>query len=123
MSAAAALPRLGLALAVFAAPLLALGAWLALQAPPPGPHLANADDLPAVTHGKQVYALRCASCHGRALQGQPLWQLLDENAGRRAPAQDETGHTWQHADEDIFQMIKQGRFPGAPAGRPYMPAF
>ena len=67
---------------------------------------------------------RCASCHGRNLQGQPLWQLKDEFAGRRAPAHDETGHTWQHSDEDIFYMIKYGRFPSAPAGDvSFMPAF
>ena len=58
----------------------------------------------------------CASCHARNLQGQPLWQLIDEYAGRRAPAHDETGHTWQHSDEGIFHMIKYGRFPSTPAG-------
>ncbi len=67
---------------------------------------------------------RCASCHGRNLQGQPLWQLKDEFAGRRAPAHDETGRTWQHSDEDIFHMIKYGRFPSAPVGAvSFMPAF
>ena len=119
-------PRLGLLLGL-AALLLGAAAWgpAALRAPArAAPHFANADDLPTVMRGRQVYALRCASCHGRSLQGQPLWQLLDEYAGRRAPAQDETGHTWQHSDEDIFQMVKEGRFPEAPReGRSYMPAF
>ena len=86
-------------------------------------HFADADDAAVVAHGKSVYMGRCASCHGRNLQGQPLWQLKDKFTGRRAPAHDETGHTWQHSDEDIFHMIKYGRFPSAPVGAvSFMPA-
>jgi len=98
---------------------------LILAAPEPGSwHFADADDAVVVAHGKSLYMGRCASCHGRNLQGQPLWQLKDEFAGRRAPAHDETGHTWQHSDEDIFHMIKYGRFPSAPIGAvSFMPAF
>jgi mono/diheme cytochrome c family protein len=73
-------------------------------------HFANADDRPAVMLGKQVYMQRCASCHGRYLQGQPLWQLVDENFHRRAPAHDQTGHTWLHGDEELFFMTKFGHF-------------
>jgi hypothetical protein len=61
---------------------------------------------------------------GRKLQGQPLWQLDDQHSHRRAPAHDETGHTWQHSDEEIFQMIKFGRFSTTPPSAvSYMPAF
>jgi len=88
------------------------------------PHLADADDQAAVAIGKQLYRQHCASCHGRYLQGQPLWQLNDQFAGRRAPAHDETGHTWQHSDEALFLMTKFGRFEPAAADRPsFMPAF
>ena len=69
----------------------------------------------AAKEGKALYRSYCASCHGRNLQGQPLWQLLDDYAGRRAPAYDESGHTWQHPDEDIFHMSKYGRFASEPA--------
>jgi mono/diheme cytochrome c family protein len=87
-------------------------------------HFADAEDVALVTLGKHVYMGYCASCHGKNLQGQPLWQLDDEFAGRRAPAQDETGHTWQHADEDLFRKTKDGRFPSEPANIvPAMPAF
>ncbi len=105
--------------------LFSFGGALALHAPTAGgAHFADADDAATVKHGKSVYMARCASCHGRNLQGQPLWQLKDEFAGRRAPAHDETGRTWQHSDEDIFHMIKYGRFPSAPAGDvSFMPAF
>ena len=103
----------------------ALVLLLNLGAPRTGSrHFADADNAPVVTHGKSVYRGHCASCHGRNLQGQPLWQLKDEFAARRAPAHDETGHTWQHSDEDIFYMIKYGRFPSSPVSAvSFMPAF
>jgi S-disulfanyl-L-cysteine oxidoreductase SoxD len=108
-------------LAAAALGIAAFGSWPA--APPGVAHFADAEDSRAVTLGKKIYIGHCASCHGRNLQGQPLWQLMDEYAGRRAPAHDETGHTWQHSDEDIFHMIKYGRFPSAPAGVvSFMPA-
>jgi mono/diheme cytochrome c family protein len=89
-----------------------------------GAHFADADDRPMVMLGKKIYMSHCASCHGRNLQGQPLWQLNDEYVGRRAPAHDETGHTWQHSDEDLFYMIKFGTFSSAPADAvSFMPAF
>jgi len=83
--------------------------WFAAKsAPAPAAHAANADDDVMVKQGKKVYVHACAACHGRALQGQPLWQLTDEFTGQRAPAHDQTGHTWQHSDEDLFRMTKYG---------------
>jgi mono/diheme cytochrome c family protein len=93
---------------------------------PPGStnHLADADDGVAVADGNRLYRRHCASCHGRYLQGQPLWQLLDANAGRRAPAHDASGHTWQHADEALFRMTKHGTAEtAAPGAVSAMPAF
>ena len=87
-------------------------------------HFADATDVAVGTLGKRIYADYCASCHGRDLQGQPLWQLDDKFAGRRAPAHDETGHTWQHPDEDLFHKTKYGRFASEPTGPTLaMPAF
>jgi mono/diheme cytochrome c family protein len=76
-----------------------------------------------VRHGKQIYLRNCASCHGRSLQGQPLWQLIDEYAGRRAPAHDATGHTWQHSDEELFRYTRYARWSNRGPATPYMPAF
>jgi mono/diheme cytochrome c family protein len=77
-----------------------------------------------VKEGKQLYARVCASCHGRRLQGQLLWQVRDQYAGRRAPAHDQTGHTWQHPDEELFYITKFGRFPATPSTvKSYMPAY
>ena len=51
-------------------------------------------------------------------------ELLDRYAGRRAPAHDATGHTWQHSDEDLFHMTALGRFAAtSPREVSYMPAF
>jgi mono/diheme cytochrome c family protein len=87
-------------------------------------HLADAGDRVAVAEGTLLYRRHCASCHGRYLQGQPLWQLSDKNAGRRAPAHDASGHTWQHADEAIFHMTKYGTVdPAARDAVSAMPAF
>ena len=99
--------------------------WGAARVPPSAAtHIADANDTAMVSRGKRIYAVHCASCHGRYLQGQPLWQLVDDYAGRRAPAHDETGHTWQHSDEDLFEMTKYGRFASAPSRYvSYMPAF
>jgi mono/diheme cytochrome c family protein len=99
-----------------------LGATHAL-ADEPG-HFANADDTALVSKGVVEYARYCGSCHGRNLQGQALWQLRDQFVGRRAPAHDATGHTWQHSDENLFRMVKFGHFPDAPGDAvSYMPAF
>jgi len=87
-------------------------------------HFADADDVAKVAAGKLVYQRWCAQCHGRRLQGQALWQLDDQYAGRRAPAHDQSGHTWAHSDEDLFYMTRDGRFPATLPGAPsYMPAY
>jgi S-disulfanyl-L-cysteine oxidoreductase SoxD len=114
--------RYGLLALLAAIPVVAV---LALQAPSSPPvHYADAEDVEIVKEGKRLYAQGCASCHGRRLQGQLLWQTQDEFSGRRAPAHDQTGHTWQHSDEDLFHMTKFGRFPTTrTAVKSYMPAF
>jgi mono/diheme cytochrome c family protein len=87
-------------------------------------HFADAENADIVKEGKQLYASHCASCHGRRLQGQLLWQVQDQFVGRRAPAHDQTGHTWQHSDEDLFYMTKFGRFRTTPAtATSYMPVY
>jgi S-disulfanyl-L-cysteine oxidoreductase SoxD len=120
------LARTGRRLSIAAAVTVTIiGGWVAARLAPSAPmHIADANDAETVIRGKQIYAGHCASCHGRYLQGQPLWQLADHYAGRRAPAHDETGHTWQHPDEVLFEMTKYGRFASGPPGyRSYMPAF
>lgn len=87
-------------------------------------HFADADDVAKVSAGKVIYRQRCASCHGRRLQGQPLWQLEDRFKGRRAPAHDQSGHTWAHSDEELFRITRDSRFSSTPASEvSYMPGF
>jgi S-disulfanyl-L-cysteine oxidoreductase SoxD len=84
---------------------------------------ADADNPAVVALGARLYAGHCGSCHGRYREGQPLWQIVDAYAGRRAPALDETGYTWRHSDEAIFHMTKYGRYAEAPTrGVFHMPA-
>jgi mono/diheme cytochrome c family protein len=61
-----------------------------------------------VALGQTVYAQHCAECHGVALEGEPGWQDLNEDGSYRAPAHDVTGHTWQHDDTRLIQIIKLG---------------
>jgi mono/diheme cytochrome c family protein len=113
-----------LSIAVPLTPATAVGWGAAFFSPPAATHIADAQDSATVTRGRRIYADHCASCHGRYLQGQPLWQLVDDYTGRRAPAHDQTGHTWQHPDEDLFEITKYGRFASTPIGdTSHMPAF
>ena len=50
-------------------------------------------DAAVVDLGQAVYAEKCASCHGVALEGQANWQQRDADGYLPAPPHDETGHT------------------------------
>jgi mono/diheme cytochrome c family protein len=82
-------------------------------------------DSARVALGAQVYAQRCAVCHGARLEGQPDWQRRLPNGRMPAPPHDESGHTWHHTDEVLFGITKQGLIPPyAPPGyQSDMPAF
>jgi len=81
-------------------------------------------DPDVVALGGSIYAEHCASCHGAALEGQPHWQQRMENGRLPAPPHDETGHTWHHPDQVLFELTKRG--PAAIVGANYesdMPGF
>lgn len=115
------LPAFAIAVAV----LIAVAASLAvLQARVTPALVVPVDDKAALIHGRLLYATNCASCHGRALQGQPLWQLVDQDSPRRAPALGMTGRAWARSDPDLLKVILKGEAPGAPPGRrSAMPGF
>jgi|GEM_PF-141543 len=83
------------------------------------------DDIALVARGEHVYGEHCASCHGVELEGQLDWRSRDANGLLPAPPHDETGHTWHHADDLLFEIVKYG--PGAVIGdetyRSAMPAY
>src|SRR5712691_1553592 len=61
-----------------------------------------------VARGKAIYADHCASCHGGTLEGQPDWRKRLLNGHLPAPPHDATGHTWHHAGNQLFDMVKNG---------------
>ncbi|SMD01292.1 c-type cytochrome [Primorskyibacter flagellatus] len=61
-----------------------------------------------IAQGRQVYADQCAACHGADLEGQPDWRSLLPSGRLPAPPHDESGHTWHHADDVLFRIIKEG---------------
>ena len=73
--------------------------------------------------GGRLYADHCASCHGAELQGQPRWQVRLPNGRLPAPPHDATGHTWHHADSELFLITKQGLAALVPGYESDMPAF
>ena len=74
--------------------------------------------------GQAIYDVRCASCHGAALQGQPDWHHVDARGRLPAPPLDGTGHAWRHSDEELFHLIKQSVLDLAgPGYETDMPAF
>lgn len=73
--------------------------------------------------GQELYAANCASCHGADLEGQPNWKRRLESGRMPAPPHDETGHTWHHADRQLFTITKLGVGGVVPGYESDMPAF
>ncbi len=65
-------------------------------------------DAVDIVAGEDLYAENCASCHGANLEGQENWQTPGEDGRVPAPPHDQTGHTWHHADQVIFEYTKLG---------------
>lgn len=82
-----------------------LGGWQMLEARAQAETTAQAFDIAA---GEELYQRYCASCHGADLQGQPDWQSPGADGVLPAPPHDETGHTWHHADDLLFDYSKLG---------------
>jgi mono/diheme cytochrome c family protein len=87
------------------------------------PH-ADPNNAEQVALGQKVYISFCADCHGANLEGQPDWQKRLPMGNFPAPPHNETGHTWHHPDQWLFEIIKFGGQHFAPAGyRSAMPAY
>ena len=68
--------------------------------------------------GRLVYLEHCASCHGENLEGQPNWRVRNAYGRLPAPPHDESGHTWHHPDQVLFELTKYG--PAAVVGGDYV---
>lgn len=73
------------------------------------------NDLTVVAAGEQVYSTHCGSCHGVDLEGQPNWRQRNSAGLLPAPPHDNSGHTWHHDDDLLFEIVKYG--PGAVIGQ------
>jgi len=61
------------------------------------------------SRGAQVYQVSCAGCHGGATGGTITDQPPKHNA---------SGHTWQHADCELIEVVRAGMIPSVTAKRP-----
>lgn len=61
-----------------------------------------------VAQGSKLYARECAVCHGANLEGQPNWRRPNADGILPAPPHDDTGHTWHHGDQLLFDYTKLG---------------
>ncbi len=61
-----------------------------------------------LTQGALIYQARCAICHGVKLEGQANWRERGPDGRLPAPPHDESGHTWHHPDDVLFQLTKDG---------------
>ena len=65
-------------------------------------------NLSMVNLGEIVYQNNCSSCHGLNLEGQKNWKERDADGYMPAPPHDQTGHTWHHNDQYLFNITKYG---------------
>lgn len=72
------------------------------------PQGADPGDADQVAVGRVLYADHCGACHGARLEGQPGWRTPLPTGGFPAPPHDESGHTWHHADQVLFDYTKHG---------------
>lgn len=70
--------------------------------------LLRPDDAVMLKQGALIYQVRCASCHGVKLEGQANWRERAPDGRLPAPPHDESGHTWHHPDDVLFQLTKDG---------------
>ncbi len=112
---------------VYMAAALAAAAMLAallLMTGPYDPFGSNSRLKMQIAQGQSLYTARCASCHGKKLEGQPDWKTPLTNGKMPAPPHDATGHSWHHADDALIGVTSLGLKPYA--GDNYesdMPAF
>lgn len=69
---------------------------------------ADPADREQVAQGERIYQDNCASCHGAELEGQPDWKQRLPNGTMPAPPHDDSGHTWHHPDQQLFDYTKLG---------------
>ena len=69
---------------------------------------AATQDPARLALGGTLYGAHCAACHGADLEGEPNWRQRKPDGLLPAPPHDETGHTWHHPDQQLFEITKRG---------------
>lgn len=79
-------------------------------------------DSRTVRAGEALYRAHCAACHGVPGVSAPVAQAPGQAP---APAHDASGHTWEHPDFALFQLIRDGVAVAncTPVDPELMPAF
>lgn len=89
--------------------ILAILVWgLFATSQKPNSGLLVPNNRTVVSAGNSIYSKQCASCHGVTLEGQANWKTRDGEGYLPAPPHDETGHTWHHNDQTLFDLTKFG---------------
>jgi S-disulfanyl-L-cysteine oxidoreductase SoxD len=102
---------------------MAGGVWSTWESAPAFLRGDGADPA-QIAMGAEVYEAACATCHGVDLEGQPDWRVRRSDGRLPAPPHDETGHTWHHSDEVLFNITKYGmQYYAGDDYRSEMPAF
>ena len=82
------------------------------------------DASPTTPNSRMVYQQHCAACHGQHGEGAPNWRRPNQLGELPAPPHDSEGHTWRHADAELYRMVSKGwRDPFNKTQRLTMPAF
>ena len=96
-------------------------ALLTLSCKAPGPPPL---DPAVIARGRQVYATRCARCHGPNGEGAPSWREPDGQGELPPPPHNAEGHTWRHGDGMLYRIVGEGwRDPFNRTTRLTMPPF
>ena len=62
-------------------------------------------------HGKQLFQVNCASCHGSAAQGNTDWNKPLANGKYPPPPLNGTAHAWHHPLRGLKKTIAIGGMP------------
>ncbi len=87
---------------------LLLAIILTLSMPTHDLQAAHELEVRDIVAGASLYRENCASCHGANLEGQPNWRTPNQEGVLPAPPHDETGHTWHHDNQLLFDYTKMG---------------
>lgn len=87
--------------------LVALAAWVLHSVPSEDENgFLQWRDPQVTSAGRKLYTAHCAACHG--MPDGTAASVASVPAPAAGPPHDETGHTWQHPDFALFQLIRDG---------------